>query len=40
LLGLLQAPGGRVVNTLAGSVRQVLNVVKAYSEQEGAEAAA
>ena len=40
LLGLLQAPAGRMVNTLAGSVRQIVNVVKAYSEQEGAEAGA
>ena len=40
LLGLLQTPGGRVVNTLASSVGQVVNVVKAYSEQEGAEAGA
>lgn len=40
LLGLLQAPAGRMVNTLAGSVRQIVNVVKAYSELEGAEAGA
>ena len=40
LLGLLQAPGGRVVNTLASSVRQVVNVVKAYADTEAAEAGA
>lgn len=40
LLGLLQAPGGRVVNSLASSVRQIVNVVKAYSETEAAEAGA
>ncbi|MFP3854494.1 MAG: 50S ribosomal protein L10 [Anaerolineales bacterium] len=40
LLGLLQTPAGRMVNTLAGSVRQIVNVVKAYSEQESAEAGA
>ncbi len=40
LLGLLQAPGGGVVNSLASSVRQIVNVVKAYSDKEGAEAGA
>lgn len=40
LLGLLLAPGGRVASALAGSVRQMLNVVKAYSESEGSTAAA
>jgi large subunit ribosomal protein L10 len=40
LLGLLQAPGGSVVNTLASSVRQIVNVVKAYSETETVEAGA
>jgi large subunit ribosomal protein L10 len=40
LLGLLQAPSGRVVNALADSMRRLVNVVKAYSETEGAEAGA
>jgi len=39
LLGLLQAPSGRVVNALAGSLRQVVQVMKAYSESEAAGAA-
>jgi large subunit ribosomal protein L10 len=38
LLGLLQAPATRVAGALAGSVRQVVNVVKAYSEKQVAEA--
>ncbi len=32
LIGLLQAPASRVASALAGSVRQVLNVVHAYAE--------
>jgi large subunit ribosomal protein L10 len=40
LLGLLQTPGGRVVNALAGSLRQVVQVIKAYSESEAAGAPA
>ena len=36
LLGLLQAPATRVAGALAGSVRQVVNVVKAYSETQPA----
>jgi large subunit ribosomal protein L10 len=36
LLGLLQAPATRVAGALAGSVRQMVNVVKAYSEKEPA----
>lgn len=32
LLGLLRAPAGRAAGALAGSVRQLVNVVKAYSE--------
>jgi large subunit ribosomal protein L10 len=36
LLGLLQAPATRVAGVLAGSVRQVVNVVKAYSETQPA----
>ena len=35
-LGLLQAPAGRIAGALAGSVRQVVNVVKAYSESQAA----
>lgn len=34
LLGLLQTPASRLAGVLAGSVRQVINVVKAYSETE------
>lgn len=34
LIGLIQSPGGQVANLVAGSVRQALNVLKAYSEQE------
>jgi large subunit ribosomal protein L10 len=40
LLGLLKAPSRGVVNSLADSVRRVVNVVKAYSDTEGAEASA
>jgi large subunit ribosomal protein L10 len=40
LLGLLQAPSRGVVNALAESMRRVLNVLNAYSESEGAPAAA
>ena len=36
LLGLLQAPATRVAGALAGSVRQMVNVVKAYSETQTA----
>jgi large subunit ribosomal protein L10 len=36
LLGLLQTPAGRVAGVVAGSVRQVVNVVKAYSETQPA----
>lgn len=36
LLGLLQTPATRVVGVLAGSVRQVASVVKAYSESQPA----
>lgn len=39
LLGMLGAPGSRVAGTLAGSVRQLVNVVKAYSEKNAAAAA-
>ncbi len=36
LLGLLQAPATRIAGALAGSVRQVMNVMKAYSESQPA----
>ena len=34
LLGLLSAPASRLTGVVAGGVRQILNVVKAYSETE------
>jgi large subunit ribosomal protein L10 len=40
LLGLLSAPASRLVGVVAGGVRQIVNVVKAYSEKEGAATAA
>lgn len=40
LLGMLRAPASRVAGAVAGGVRQVMNVVKAYSEKEAAPAAA
>ncbi len=41
LLGLLSAPASRLTGVIAGGVRQVVNVVKAYADKaEGAEAAA
>jgi len=36
LLGLLSAPASRLTGVVAGGVRQILNVVKAYSETEPA----
>ena len=39
LLGLLSAPASRLTGVVAGSVRQVINVVKAYSEKEAPAAA-
>ena len=40
LLSLLQAPASRITGAIAGSVRQVVNVVKAYADKvEGAGAA-
>ncbi len=33
LLGLLQAPATRITGAIAGSVRQVVNVVKAYADK-------
>lgn len=35
LLGLLQAPASRLTGVIAGGVRQVVNVVKAYADKEG-----
>ena len=40
LLGMLRAPASRIVGTVASGVRQVMNVVKAYSEQEATPATA
>ena len=42
LMGLISAPAGRFAGVVAGGVRQVMNVMKAYSEkeQEGAAQAA
>ena len=34
LLGLLSAPASRLAGVVAGSVRQVVNVVKAYADKE------
>ncbi len=39
LLGLLQAPAARLTGVIAGSVRQVVNVVKAYADKVEASAA-
>jgi large subunit ribosomal protein L10 len=39
LLGLLKAPASRFAGVVAGGVRQMVNVVKAYSEQEAQAAA-
>jgi large subunit ribosomal protein L10 len=36
LLGVLQAPGRQIAGALAGSVRQLMNVLKAYSESQAA----
>ncbi len=36
LIGVLQAPAARLVGALAGSVRQVVNVIHAYAESEAA----
>ncbi len=44
LLGLISAPASRLAGVMAGGVRQVVNVVKAYADKDaqtsGAEAAA
>ena len=37
LLGLVQTPATRIAGALAGSLRQVMNVLKAYSESQPAE---
>jgi large subunit ribosomal protein L10 len=39
LLSILQAPAGKIAMTLAGSVRQLVNVTKAYAEADGETAA-
>ncbi len=39
LLGLISAPASRVAGVVASGVRQMVNVVKAYSEKEDKEAA-
>lgn len=36
LLGLIQTPARHIASVLAGSMRQVVNVLNAYSEQEAA----
>ena len=38
LLSMLQAPASQIARALSGSVRQVVTVVKAYSEKEAAAA--
>jgi len=38
LLGLISTPATRLAGVVAGGVRQIVNVVKAYSDKEGAEA--
>jgi large subunit ribosomal protein L10 len=38
LLGMLAAPGSRIVGALAGAMRQVVGVLKAHSESEAAPA--
>ena len=40
LLGVLQAPAGRIAGVVASSVRQVKNVLNAYAESESETAAA
>jgi large subunit ribosomal protein L10 len=40
LLGLLATPASRLTGVIAGGVRQVLNVVKAYADKEPAAAEA
>jgi large subunit ribosomal protein L10 len=39
LLGLLQTPASRITGAIAGGVRQVVNVVKAYADKAEAPAA-
>lgn len=40
LLGLISTPASRLAGVLASGVRQVVNVVKAYADKEGADAPA
>jgi large subunit ribosomal protein L10 len=40
LLSMLQAPGSRIAMVLASSVRQLVNVTKAFADTEEANAAA
>lgn len=40
LIGLISAPASRLAGVIASSVRQVVNVVKAYSDKDNAPAAA
>jgi large subunit ribosomal protein L10 len=40
LLGLITAPAARLAGVVAGGIRQVINVVKAYAEKEGESAQA
>jgi large subunit ribosomal protein L10 len=40
LLGLISAPASRLTGVIAGGVRQLVNVVKAYADQEPAAAEA
>ena len=39
LLGLLSTPGSRLAGVVAGSIRQAINVIKAYSEKPAPSAA-
>lgn len=39
LLGLIGAPASQIAGLLAGSLRQVMGVLQAYSQREGAETA-
>ncbi|MBI3732265.1 MAG: hypothetical protein HY259_02255 [Chloroflexi bacterium] len=40
LLGLIASPASRLAGVVAGGVRQVVNVVKAYGDKEQADAPA
>jgi large subunit ribosomal protein L10 len=39
ILGLINAPASQLVGVMAGGVRQLVNVINAYSETEGEAAA-